>query len=331
MPGPACYRRGGTRPTVSDANLVLGRLPATGLLKGSMALDTDAAHRVMAGLAEEIDLPVEHTALGVIEIVVANMARAVRKISVERGFDPRPFTLMPFGGAGPLHASAVARALGMRKILVPPSPGLLCAQGLLASDDRENLVHPMPMPLADARFTATASAGLEQLQAQAEDWFAAEQVAPSRRAVELGLDLRYVGQNFELSVPVDLAGGGVADIDALAAAFNVAHDRTYGFHNAEAPIEVVCLRLVAIARNRHGAPEVEVPEPSEAVPSGERRVLFARDMPVMAAVFEREALHPGDWFAGPAIVDQLDTTIVVYPGDRAHVDALFNLIIEVDR
>jgi len=137
VPGPACYRRGGTRPTVSDANLVLGRLPDMGLLMGEMALDADAARRVIGELAVEIELPIDYTALGIVDIVVANMARAIRKISVERGFDPRAFTLMPFGGAGPLHASAVARALGIRKILVPPHPGLLCAQGLLASDDRE--------------------------------------------------------------------------------------------------------------------------------------------------------------------------------------------------
>lgn len=331
VPGPACYRRGGTKPTVSDANLVLGRLPASGLLKGSMALDVDAAHRVIGELAQEIGLPVEHSALGVIEIVVANMARAVRKISVERGFDPREFTLMPFGGAGPLHASAVARALGMRKILVPPNPGLLCAQGLLASDDRENLVHPMPMPLDDVHFGAAIEAARTQLGEQAQDWFEAEEVAPTRRAVEAMLDLRYVGQNFELSVPLDADVGAPIDVAALAAVFHGTHDRTYGFHNAEAPIEVVCARMVAIARNRHTAPGVEVPEPNQAVPVGERQVLFERDMPVMAAVYEREALHPGAWFTGPAIVDQLDTTIVIYPGDRAHVDAVFNLVIEVSR
>jgi len=331
VPGPACYRRGGMLPTVSDANLVLGRLPATGLLKGSMALDVDAAHRVIGELAREIGLSAEHSALGVIEIVVANMAQAVRKISVERGFDPREFTLMPFGGAGPLHASAVARALGMRRILVPPNPGLLCAQGLLASDDRENLVQPMPMPLADTRFDAGFAAARDLLCAQARDWFAAEAVEPGRQAVEAMIDLRYVGQNFELSVPLDPAADAPVDIAGLAEAFHATHDRTYGFHNADAPIEVICVRMVAIARNRHTAPEVEAPKPSRAVPAGERRVLFERDMSVTAAVFEREKLHPGDWFAGPAIVDQLDTTIVIYPGDRAHVDAVFNLVIEVSR
>jgi len=331
VPGPACYRRGGTLPTVSDANLVLGRLPATGLLKGTMALDVDAAHRVIGDLAAEIDLSIDHTALGIMEIVVANMARAVRKISVERGFDPREFTLMPFGGAGPLHASAVARALGMRKILVPPNPGLLCAQGLLASDDRENLVHPMPMPLDDARFAAAFETSLAKLHEQALHWFVAEEVQSHRRAIEATLDLRYVGQNFELSIPLDPDQNQPLDIEKIARAFNQAHDRTYGFHNDEAAIEVVCLRLVAIARNRHVAPEVEAPEPSEAIPVGERHVLFDRDNAMMTAVFDREALHPGDWFIGPAIVDQLDTTIVIYPGDRVHVDAVFNLVIEVSR
>lgn len=331
VPGPACYSRGGDLPTVSDANLVLGRLPATGLLKGHMALDAAAATRVIAGLAAQIDLSLEHTALGVIDIVVANMARAVRKISVERGFDPRAFTLMPFGGAGPLHASAVARALDMKRILVPPSPGLLCAQGLLASDDRENLVQPIPMRLEDTRLDAAFAAAMETLRDQAERWFAAEDVPDDRRATEATLDLRYVGQNFELSVPLDLPAGAAPDRAALASAFHAAHERSYGFSDAASAIEVVCARLVAIARQPHDASPDEALVPAPATPAGARRVHFSRDEAAMAAVFEREALHPGDWFVGPAIVDQLDTTIVIFPGDRVEVDTHANLIIEVSR
>lgn len=331
VPGPACYRRGGTRPTVSDANLALGRLPDTGLLMGKMALDAEAARHVIGELAVEIDLPIDYTALGIVDIVVANMARAIRKISVERGFDPRAFTLMPFGGAGPLHASAVARALGIRKILVPPHPGLLCAQGLLASDDRENLVQPMPIPLADERFADGVMASLDKLWFQADRWFAAEDVLPHRRSVEALLDLRYIGQNFELSLPLELHGGKAPEQEALTRAFHAAHERTYGFFDADSAIEVVCVRMTAIARNSQTAPKVEAPEPSEAIAIGERRVVFARDDAVPTAVFHRETLHPGDWFHGPAIVDQLDTTIVIYPGDRAHVDSVFNLVIEVNR
>jgi N-methylhydantoinase A len=215
------------------------------LLKGSMAMDVEAAERVIGELATSIDLPPQATALGIIEIVVANMARAVRKISVERGFDPRDFTLMPFGGAGPLHGVAVARALGIRRLLIPPHPGLLCAQGLLASDDRENFVAPMPMPLSDARLEEALERGITTLSAKAERWFIEEDVLPHRRVTDLMLDLRYVGQNFELSVPL---GDAIQGPEAIAAAFHAAHDRTYGFHNAQAPVELVCMRLVATAR-----------------------------------------------------------------------------------
>jgi N-methylhydantoinase A len=331
VPGPACYRRGGTLPTVSDANLLLGRLPEGGLLKGSMAMDVEAARRVIGDLAASIDLPPQATALGIIEIVVANMARAVRKISVERGFDPRDFTLMPFGGAGPLHGVAVARALGIRRLLIPPHPGLLCAQGLLASDDRENFVAPMPMPLSDTRLDDAMARGIAALNAKAERWFLEEDVLPHRRVTDLLLDLRYVGQNFELSVPLAIAEGETPDRAQLAAAFNAAHDRIYGFHNDAAPIEVVCMRLVATARLPHAETAGEVPRPNPALAVSERRVVFSREESVMAPVYDREALHPGDWFTGPAIVDQLDTTIVLHPGDRVRVDATHNLVIEVGK
>ena len=329
VPGPACYRRGGDRPTVSDANLKLGRLPATGLLDGRMALDEQAAESVFASLADQIELAPEAAALGVLEVVVANMARAVRKISVERGFDPRDFTLMPFGGAGPLHAGAVARALGMRRILAPPSPGLLCAQGLLASDDRESLVQPIPAPLSPA-VAPRVSQAFERLLAEAQAWFEAEAVAEPRRDLEVSLDLRYVGQNFELAAPVAAADvrDGV-DVERLAAAFHQAHERAYGFHNPQADIEVVCLRVHAIARNPHlGAPGA-APEPRRATAQRERRVVFARGHAVTAQVYDRSRLEPGDWLEGPAVVEQLDSTVVVHARDRLSVDAAGNLLIEV--
>lgn len=328
-PGPACYRRGGDKPTVSDANLVLGRLPAAGLLNGQMALDVAAAEAVIAGLAAEVELSPQHTALGVLEIVVANMARAVRFISVERGFDPRDFTLMPFGGAGPLHATAVARALGMRRILVPASPGLLCAQGLLASDDRESLVQPIPAPLGPAVAMQLAQA-LGRLDAEAERWFADEAVAPERRALELAVDLRYVGQNFELAVPVaaEAVRAGL-DVAALAAEFHAVHDRAYGFHNREAEIELVCLRLHAIARNLHDAAPASAAADAEAEPIGTRGVVFARDAMATAGVYDRARLRPGQRLQGPAVIEQLDTTVIVHPGDTVRVDAAGNLLIEV--
>jgi len=204
-PGPACYGRGGREPTVTDANLVLGRLSGRGLLDGAMALDASLAREAFAPTAERLGFDVERTAHGVLGIVVANMVRAIRTISVERGYDPRGFTLMPFGGAGPLHARDVAIALGMREILVPAAPGILCAQGLIVSDLKEDFVAGERI-LADAAGLRRLAGQVEALAARAHAWFDAERVPVPNRRLELAVDARYVGQNFELTVP--LAAGG---------------------------------------------------------------------------------------------------------------------------
>lgn len=326
VPGPACYRRGGDKPTVSDANIVLGRLPVV-LLDGGMTLDADAASRVIAGLASEIGLSDDETALGILDIVVANMARAVRAISVERGFDPREFTLMPFGGAGPLHASAVARSLGMKRILVPGSPGLLCAEGLLVSDDREEFVLPMPMPL-DGAVGPVVEDGTAALARRANDWFAAEGIADDHRRIEVRVDLRYRGQNFELGCPI--TPGEPVDAAVLARQFHETHERSYGFHNDDAPIELVCLRFTAVGRKDSRQEERDGGAGRTPEPASRRSVLFARGARHDTPVYHRAQLQPGDRFEGPAIVDQLDTTIVIQPGDAVRVDRLGNLVIEVD-
>ncbi|MCY4284047.1 MAG: hydantoinase/oxoprolinase family protein [Thiotrichales bacterium] len=205
-PGPACYGRGGRAPTVTDANLVLGRLAGRGLLDGAMALDESLARDAFAPVAERLGFDVERTAHGVLGIVVANMVRAIRTISVERGYDPRGFTLMPFGGAGPLHARDVAIALGMREILVPAAPGILCAQGLIVSDLKEDFVAGECIP-ADAAGLRRLAGQVESLAARARAWFDAERIPVPNRRLELAVDARYVGQNFELTVPLAAEGG----------------------------------------------------------------------------------------------------------------------------
>ena len=204
-PGPACYGRGGRQPTVTDANLVLGRLPARGLLAGEMRLDASLARAAIAPIAERLGFEVERTARGMLDVVVANMVRAIRTISVERGYDPREFTLMAFGGAGPLHARDVAAALGMREILVPEAPGILCAQGLIVSDLKEDFVAGDRIP-GDAAGLRRLAGHVEALAARARAWFDAERIPAAGRRIELAVDARYVGQNFELAVP--LAAGG---------------------------------------------------------------------------------------------------------------------------
>lgn len=328
VPGPACYCRGGTLPTVSDANLVLGRLSPK-LLNGAMTLDLGKAVTAITPVAEATGLSVTNAALGIVDIVVANMVRAIRGISIERGYDPREFTLMPFGGAGALHAAAVARALRMKRILVPLHPGLFCAQGLIVSDQREHLVRTAPIALT-AEALPAALAVVDELEREAAAWFRAEKIPTGARDTELSVDLRYVGQNFELNVPIRNVAADLLDAEALRDAFYRVHDRVYGFHSSGADIELVNFRLVAIGRNAVRTAPAPIAEAVAApVSAGERPVWFTRGEGVVTPVYKRDSLIPGQTLTGPAIIDQLDATTVVYPGDRVRVDALANLIIEV--
>ena len=329
-PGPACYGRSGVEPTVTDANILLGRLSPAGLLGGAMAVDMEAARKAFEPMAASMGFSVEKTAHGILEIVTANMVRAIRAISVERGHDPRDCTLMPFGGAGPLHATPVARALGMQTILVPLSPGILCAQGLVVSDLQEEIVRSKRLRV-DENTLPEMRALIEELHTEAEQWFAAEGVAPARRALQLSLDMRYVGQNFELRVAIGEANKiSLPDTASLRDLFAAAHERNYGFFNHHDPIEVINFRLTA--RGRLGIPppaRVARAEAIEPQPSGRRAIYFAADAPLDAAVYQRAELAPGHIIRGPAVIEQLDATTLVFPDDTATVDAALNLFIEV--
>nr|WP_255599963.1 hydantoinase/oxoprolinase family protein [Afifella sp. IM 167] len=328
VPGPACYGRGGTKPTVSDANLFLGRLSADGLLSGSMPMQVDAAAAVIAELAKETGLSQEWAALGIIDIAVANMVRGIRAISVERGHDPRDFTLIAYGGAGPLHAASVARALGIRRIMVPRHPGLLCAQGLIVADQLEHFVRTVHLPLNDALAAALAPV-LAELRMQAEEWFSAQEVEPGDAHTETRLEMRYLGQNFELAVP--FSGKGDDDPAALEEAFSAAHDEAYGFHNPGAPIEITSVRIAASGRHHRDMEPAQAASDTAATPTpiASRPVWFDRSGAVETAIYDRAKLAYGHRIEGPAIIEQLDTTVVVFPKDVASVDARHNLLIEV--
>ena len=333
-PGPACYGRGGAASTVTDANLLLGRLSTRGLLGGRMALDRNRSAEAFSPIARQLGYSVERTAHGVLGIVVANMVRAIRTISVERGHDPRDFALVAFGGAGPLHARDVAEALGIRDILVPAVPGIVCAQGLVIADRKEDFVLGRRVALDPGGAKALAEL-VAALAARADAWFAGEAVADADREVELYFDSRYVGQNFELRVPVAAGGPAVLlaplDIEAIKARFFQVHDTAYGYHDPADAVEVVNVRLTAFGRTRRTAAEAAalestgLPEPAEVRP-----VWFGPDRPHDTPVFDRNRLRAGAEIAGPAIVEQLDATTVVYPGDRARADAHANLLIRLD-
>jgi N-methylhydantoinase A len=331
LPGPACYGLGGDQPTVSDANLLLGRLSPDGLLGGAMSVDVEAARAVIRPIADRLGFSPEKTAHGILAIVTANMVRAIRGVSVERGLDPREFTLMPFGGAGPLHAGAVARALDIREILVPLSPGILCAQGLVVSDLKEDFVRSA-RTLADAANAAAMTSLVDALTVDADAWFAAESVAPDRQTLRLSLDMRYVGQNFELAVGIESATGErprLPDAARLRALFFAAHELNYGYANPDDAVEIINFRLTA--RGRLATLPPPRPPSTTAEPSavGQRAVYFDADRPLETTIYDRATLAPGHVIDGPAVIEQLDATTLVYPGDRATVDNALNLITEV--
>ena len=326
-PGPACYGQGGTDPTVSDANLILGRLSPGGLLGGEMALDLDAARKAFEPAAKRLGFGIERTAHGVLGIVVSNMVRAIRAISVERGHDPREFALMPFGGAGPLHAIDVARALDMREVIVPIAPGILCAQGLVVSDLKEDFVVSARL-VADAEGMETTARHAKMLTEEATAWFAEEDVAEPQRDLRLSFDMRYVGQNYELNVALDAVPESF-DCEELKKRFFSAHEMNYGYFNPDDPVEIVNFRLTARGRLPRPAQKEVAATHTPAEPVGQRVVYFDAENPVEAALFNRSELKPGQTITGPAVIDQLDSTTLVYPGDTARVDGASNIIIEL--
>jgi len=331
-PGPACYGIGGVQPTVTDANLILGRLSPKGLLDGRVPLDVALARQAFTGIAQSLGVSIEFAALGCIDIVVANMVRAIRAVSIERGHDPRTFALMPFGGGGPLHAADIARELSVVEVIVPIHPGILCAQGVVVSDLRENLVKTHRSTLGEAAVPSIKGTIAEVLM-QAQNWFEAEQVETSDRVAELQIDLRYVGQNYELSVPVDaptvLSMPTTELVSVLANEFSRQHESIYGHHDPKAAIEIINYRCVARARlHRFAEPAVQQFVELEAVARTTRAVWFDRSGPISTPVHQRDELEPGHVITGPAIVEQMDTTTLLRPGMRGSVDTALNLIIK---
>ena len=332
VPGPACYNRGGTEPTVTDANIYLGRLSNSGLLNGRMLLDRGLAEKAIVKLAGKLGVNPQDAALGILGVVTANMVRAIRVISVERGHDPRDYSLLAFGGAGPLHACDVAIALGMKEVIIPSSPGILCAQGLLVSDQKEDFVRTTKIVLSEQSLSAIGET-ISVLVGQANGWFSREKIPAEKSYVLVRFDMRHKGQNFELPVtlPRRLASDEItiSETAYLVAAFHEAHERNYGFHNADDPIEIVNLRLTAIASRdiaiSTGRDDTLAPDHK---PYEIRSIIFegrSHETPI----YDRKNMLVGAEIAGPAIVTQLDTTIVINPGAYAVQDAGGNLIIKV--
>lgn len=332
-PGPACYGRSPhldhLLPTVTDANLVLGRLVADHFLGGTMRLDVAAATRAMQGLAEAMGVDeVETAAWGVIQVANANMERAIRRISVERGYDPRRFTLMPFGGAGPLHACEMAENLQIPRVLVPPVPGVLSALGMLVAAPTKD--YSQTVMRAVAAWTAADETWLGQqaapLAARAIAEMAAEAHDEAALTLSYRLDMRYKGQSHELTVPWT---SGQSDVTAL---FHAAHEQRYGYRLPEGEMmEVVTLRVTAVAPV--DPPQIpqdtSVAADASAAIVGHKPVWF-KQQPQKTVLYDRAKLRPGHRFEGPAVVFQYDTTIVIPPGWETAVDSFHNLVLTLN-
>jgi len=329
-PGPAGYGLGGTMPTITDANLALGRLNPAFFLGGEMALDADAARRAITErVAAPLSLDLLTAASGIVEIANAHMVGAMRLVSVQRGYDPREFVLVAFGGAGPLHANALARELGIPTVLVPPSPGIASAVGMLVTDIRHEFVATRRVRLASLA-PATLEALFADFFAEGEARLTRDGVPPSDRHVLRSADLRYLGQSFELSVTVPPGTLTVADIERLLTEFHAAHERAYGYAAPDDPVELVNVRLAAVGvtPKPRRAPLPEGGRNATAAIKDRRDVWFTESADWQStAVLDRTKLLGGNVIAGPAIVEEHDASTLVYPGWEAAVDEHGNLVL----
>ncbi len=333
-PGPVCYARGGTRPTVTDADLVCGLLNPDYFLGGAQVLDIKAARAALSSqIAEPLKLDLLEAAAGIQRIVDMRMADEVRVFAAKRGVDLSAFTLLPFGGAGAVHAAAVAAELGMRRILVPPRPGAFSALGLLCTDVVHDYIRSELRPLAEVT-PVHAEEIFAKLEHKAREELRAEGMNPSDGRFARELDLRYTGQGYELRTPLEGLFGTLLTEESLSAVrtrFDERHAQIHGHAARERPVELVSYRL----RVRVTVPKYQpVPEPAPSAPrpietaiKGRRRMHLPGRDSAHAVLYERERLDIGVTVSGPAIIEQFDSTTVIPPGWSGRVDAYRNLIL----
>ena len=328
-PGPACYGRGGSEATVTDANLALGRLNSESFLGGRLGLDAELARdAIRQRIADPLGMTVEEAAEGIVRVVNAGMIKGIRVVSVAKGYDPREFCLVTFGGAGPVHASELAAELDIPRVLVPIAPGVTSALGLLMADLRDDLVRTILRP-SDELEVSELNSRFAEMEAEAAATMEREGVAEDDVVLVRVADVRYLGQGFELEAPV---GAGELDDDDLAQVyerFHEAHTQLYGYAQRDSRMEIVNLRLTSLAR---------MPRPRLEAESNGRRVggiaetatrpVYFHNEPVDTRIYDRTDLMPGDVVEGPVVIEQLDSTTLVWPNQTASVDAYGNLVLE---
>jgi N-methylhydantoinase A len=324
-PGPICYRGGGSAPTITDANVVLGRLDPDNFLGGEMRLDAEAAHR---GIADKIAGPLRMdtiaAAQAILDIAIAKMSLAVREVSVAKGYDPRDFALVASGGAGPLHVIAIARELNIPKVIVPLFPSHFSALGMLLADERHDFIRTFYCDLATLDFAALLKIHREMIE---EAGAALRHDAGAERQIHF--DLRYVGQEFTLQVPVSLQQIESADRGGIRRAFDALYEQRYAHHSADEPVEMVNVRLAAIGKRQ----QLAFPRLSEAGPSppSQQRDAYFSDTrkPVPCPVYQRAHLGAASRIRGPALIQEHGTTTVLFERDLCRVAPSGELLIAV--
>ncbi|MSQ70579.1 MAG: hydantoinase/oxoprolinase family protein [Betaproteobacteria bacterium] len=324
-PGPACYSRGGTEPTVTDAHVVLGHLPGS-LLDGAMVLDPDKAIRAIESIAKPLGLSLTAAAEGVLSVADNTMVGAMRVVSVQRGLDPKNFVLVPFGGAGPLHGASLARLLGIPKIVIPPDPGVLSGLGLLVTRLRSDYSRVCLQRTTHCDLPLLASSFAE-LEAGARAWFEEERIPEGGRELHWWAELRYLRQGSELRIPWPGRAITPDAVQELAARFHATHENLFTFQQPDTPIEIVTLMVEAagaLPQPKLGQ-SASSGKASDAV-IGRQQAIFdgvAFDCPML----DRRRMRPGTQLTGPAIITQLDCTTIMIPGQMGRVDGYGNLII----
>ena len=328
VPGPVCYSRGGTEPTVTDAHLVLGHLPPY-LLQGRLTLDIEKSRQaIQLKVADPLGLDIEEAARGILAVVDNNMVGAIRIVSIERGHDPRDFVLLPFGGAGPLHSSALAKLLGVRTILVPPAPGVLSALGLVVSDLRSDYARTCLQRPPHFHHDDMEAVFCE-LEVRANEWFEREGLQLRSRVLQRSASLRYQGQGFELNVPWN----GKVDAASTAqciAQFHALHRQLYTFAQEDAPVEVITLGVTAVGTlSQPELPRLAKSGPLKDSLIGMQPVFFQEGLR-NCPVYDRSKLGAGAQFDGPAILTQLDSTTLVGLDEHVLIDEVGSMVITLD-
>jgi N-methylhydantoinase A len=326
-PGPVAYGRGGDQPTLTDANIVLHRLDPQSLLGGRMTVDKAAARNAIAEkIAAPLGISVEDAALGIIRIAVANMSRAIRAVSTEKGHDLADFTLFPYGGAGPLHATDVARECGLQRVLVPQEPGTMCARGILMSDVSLDFVRSEIVEAVEGNWPAIMGR-FNSMQVEGVAWLDKEAVEQSRRRFVGVVDARYKGQNHEVQVALQ-GDPASCPFAAFAEAFADAHRREYGYEIEGRLIEVVNCRLKVVGSVDRPSTALPLASAQLRPPKARRSVRFAAQW-LDTPVYDRADLGAGLTLKGPAIIDEMSSTTVVAPDQTVTVDSFGNLIVEL--